>query len=146
MEQWTALGDAMQVNESIRPRRWQREALQSWNQNMSGVVRVVTGGGKTVFAYLCIEEFCSRYPDGHVIIVVPTIALLDQWYLDICEAMDLEEGDVACYSGAAQPDAPRKVNILVLNTARQVVPQIQASANRARLMSSGCTTSDPSNS
>jgi superfamily II DNA or RNA helicase len=60
-----------------QPRSWQQAALARWKDGLRGVVSVVTGGGKTVFAELCILEFLARYPDGLIFIVVPTAALLD---------------------------------------------------------------------
>ena len=41
----------------LEPRAWQKQALNVWLPNMQGVVSVVTGGGKTVFAFLCVQEF-----------------------------------------------------------------------------------------
>ena len=114
----------MQLNPSIIPRRWQAEALQVWTQELRGITRVVTGGGKTVFSYMCLARFFVKFPDGRAIIVVPTIALLDQWLLDICGATNLREVDVACYSGESLPEQPALVNILVLNTARHVAQEI----------------------
>lgn len=85
---------------------------------------VVTGGGKTVFSYLCLQKFFEKYPDGTAIIIVPTLALLDQWFVDICDATNLEESEVACFSGNFQSEAPALVNIVVLNTARTVAPKL----------------------
>ncbi len=110
----------MKLTSAIAPRRWQAEAVQAWSADLRGIVRVVTGGGKTVFSYLCLEQFFSEYPDGRAIIVVPTLALLDQWFVDICDATDLDDSDVACYSGGLRPKEPARLNIVVLNTARRV--------------------------
>ena len=91
-----------------------------WVKELRGVVRVVTGGGKTVFSYLCLQRFFEEYPGGRAIIVVPTLALLDQWFVDMCDATDLDESQVACYSGGLQSKTPARVNIIVLNTARSM--------------------------
>lgn len=95
-----------------------------WSREMHGVARVVTGGGKTVFAYLCIETFLKEFQGGRVVIIVPTVALLDQWFVDIIDSTDLHEEDIACYSGENHPQSPQKINILVLNTARKAAPEI----------------------
>ena len=124
----------MNVIPKIRPRRWQQEALKCWARDLRGVARVVTGGGKTVFAYLCIEEFLKRFPDGRVVIVVPTIALLDQWFVDICDSMDVLEEQIACYSGESHPDCPGKINILVLNTARRAGPEISEGTDQPTIL------------
>lgn len=114
----------MKLDRSIIPRRWQMQAVEAWSQELRGIVRVVTGGGKTVFSYLCLEKFFAEYPNGRAIIVVPTLVLLDQWFVDICEATDLDESDLACYSGGSRPSQPRRINIIVLNTARQIAQDL----------------------
>lgn len=119
----------MKVDKTITPRRWQSEAVGIWAQKFHGVVRVVTGGGKTVFSYLCMEKFFAKYPDGRAIIVVPTLALLDQWFVDICDATDIDESDVACYWGGSRPDQPSKINIIVLNTARHIARDLSESCS-----------------
>jgi superfamily II DNA or RNA helicase len=107
------------LNDDIEPRKWQRKALDAWAQNdMHGIAHVVTGGGKTVFSYLCIDHFLKTHPDGQITIVVPTLALLDQWAVDIVDSTNLTEDQVSCFSGQSRPAAPNKVNILVINTAR----------------------------
>ena len=110
----------LQLDPAIVPRRWQLEALEMWTKDFRGVVRVVTGGGKTVFSYLCLQKFFEEHPEGRAIIVVPTLALLDQWFIDICDATDLNESEVACYSGGVRAETPARVNIIVLNTARRM--------------------------
>ena len=65
------------------PRDWQTVALDSWRQSFRGIASVVTGGGKTIFAQMCMASFRRRYPLGRFVIVVPTLALLDQWYVSL---------------------------------------------------------------
>ncbi len=114
----------MKLNPSIAPRQWQSNALEEWRGGRRGVVQVVTGGGKTVFAYLCIASFLDDAPDGRVVIVVPTLALLDQWFVDICAATDLLESQISTYSGEGHSEAPSKINILVLDTARAIAADL----------------------
>ncbi len=80
---------ALRIQPSIKPRKWQKRALELWVGEMRGIAQVVTGGGKTVFAYLCIDEFFQKFQEGRVFIIVPTIALLDQWFVDVTATMDL---------------------------------------------------------
>ena len=70
------------------PRKWQEEAIKSWENNMSGIAKVVTGGGKTVFAGMCINKFISSGYEK-VVIIVPTTALRDQWYSIMCNSWKL---------------------------------------------------------
>ena len=114
----------MELDRSIIPRRWQIEAVKAWDKELTGIARVVTGGGKTVFSFLCLKRFFAEYPDGRAVIVVPTIALLDQWFVDFSDATDIDESEIACYSGSSKPEHPNRINILVLNTARLVAQDL----------------------
>lgn len=91
---------------------------------MRGVVSVVTGGGKTIFAFLCIDAFRRAHSDGRYIIVVPTITLLDQWYVSLQEDFGVQETDIACFSSQEKASKPGKVNLLVINTGRAMVRSI----------------------
>ena len=112
------------LDRAITPRPWQVDATRSWARELRGIAQVVTGAGKTVFSYLCLREFFGEYPDGRAIIVVPTLALLDQWFVDICDATDVDEREVACYSGVSSPERPARVNVVVLNTARRIAEDL----------------------
>ena len=98
--------------------------MDRWCQTQHGVVKVVTGGGKTVFACFCMAEFFEKYPEGRVVVVVPTTALLDQWAIDICFATDIKESEVASFSGQEKSDSLKKINIFVINTARNLVEKL----------------------
>lgn len=68
----------------MKLRKWQKEALPLWKKNKRGVVKVITGAGKTFFAIKCIQEvFNSQKDPKKVLILVPTVNLLDQWTIDI---------------------------------------------------------------
>src|SRR2546423_1489890 len=88
----------------VEPRGWQEKALAIWEKHLRGVVRVVTGGGKTIFSQFCIKAFKERYPDGRVIIVVPTTALLDQWVVSLNEDSGITPEYIACYSADEKPE------------------------------------------
>ena len=104
------------------PRKWQEEAIKSWEINMSGIAKVVTGGGKTVFAGMCINKFIST---GHerVVIIVPTTALRDQWYSIMCDSWKLSIEHIAIDRYQAVNNE-WKYLILVVNTARELVSQV----------------------
>ena len=93
---------------------------------MHGVVSVVTGGGKTVFAFLCMREFRKRYPNGRIIVVVPTVTLLDQWAVGLQHEFAVPAEEIACFSGQEKACPPRAVNVLVINTARRKVHELSA--------------------
>lgn len=109
-------------------REWQRAALAAWDEKQRGIVEVVTGGGKTVFALLCVERFWARYPDGNVVVVVPTTALADQWHVSGQEDLGMTASEIAVFSGQERPKRRSRFNIAVLNTARSAAPEIQRGA------------------
>lgn len=102
-------------------RTWQLEALDAWeNNNRRGIVRVVTGGGKTVFALSCIDR--TRPPA--TLIIVPTTALLEQWWEESANYFDLKLDEINIVTGALRFRLGT-INIVVLNTAAKLANRIQ---------------------
>ena len=104
---------------TFSPRRWQSEALAIWTEGLRGIASVVTGAGKTAFAQMCMNHFRKLYPEGRFVIIVPTSALLDQWYVSLREDFHVPAESIATYSGEGKPDRAATVNLMVVNTARQ---------------------------
>ena len=122
----------------FEPRRWQREALSAWTgAGNRGIVEVATGGGKTLFAELCIATVAHDKPDTRFVIVVPTEALLDQWYVSLREDLGAEEDEIALWSGANGAAEPRRINVMVINTARWAAPPV-ATASPTMLIVDEC--------
>jgi superfamily II DNA or RNA helicase len=97
-------------------REWQNEALLAWEAaGHQGIVEVVTGAGKTIFALSCIRKL---EPDTSLIIV-PTIALLDQWWAQVAAYFDLALDEVHVLTGNRQVRVGT-VNLAVLNTASKI--------------------------
>ena len=120
---------ASRWRENIALRDWQIEALRLWRQHFRGIVKVVTGAGKTIFAQQCMRSFHDKYIDGKSIIIVPTTALLDQWVVSLMEDLNVCESDIACFSGEDKSTSLRRVNIFVINTARNIAQFIDAGHN-----------------
>lgn len=100
----------------VELRRWQKEALALWlSNNQRGILSVVTGGGKTVFALECIAE---TRPET-TLVVVPTLALLDQWWEAACSYFNLRVDEVCVLSGRRRLCAGT-INLAVLNTAAKL--------------------------
>ena len=105
----------------LTPRGWQVEALVNWEQaNHRGIVSVVTGGGKTVFALSCIE----RIRPVATLIVVPTAALLEQWWEEAASYFDLDLDEVNIITGSLRFRLGA-INIAVLNTAAKLPERLQ---------------------
>lgn len=115
---------ARQWRLKTEPREWQMAARGRWLADHRGVASVVTGGGKTIFAFLCMEVFDREYSDGRYIILVPTITLLDQWYVSLREDFGVAESEIACFSSQEKTAKSAKINILVINTGRTMVRKL----------------------
>lgn len=94
-------------------RKWQQLALGEWMRaGNRGIASVVTGGGKTIFALACAEAI----QPVTTLVVVPTQALLDQWWEEVASYFNLSLDEVHVVTGR------RKIrsgtfNLAVLNTA-----------------------------
>lgn len=101
----------------LKPRDWQIAAIAAWEEHdHHGIVSVVTGGGKTVFALSCID----RLKPETSLIVVPTTALLEQWWEESTNYFDLALDDIHIITGNSRIRAGT-INIAVLNTAAKLV-------------------------
>jgi superfamily II DNA or RNA helicase len=97
----------------VRLRAWQEEAITAWIEaGHRGIVAVVTGGGKTVFALACVE----RLRPQTVLVVVPTVALLDQWWEEAASYFNVPLEDIHVVSGIRGMKTGT-INLAVLNTA-----------------------------
>ncbi|MBA3610224.1 MAG: DEAD/DEAH box helicase [Rubrobacter sp.] len=67
---------------ALEPRPYQREALAAWRRSgLRGVVVLPTGAGKTAVAMSAIERVGRS-----TLVVVPTLALMKQWYSILSDA------------------------------------------------------------
>lgn len=85
------------------------------DQDCRGIVSVVTGGGKTIFALACIEKVGAET----TLIVVPTIALLDQWWEEAASFFQIPLDEINIVSGRKRLRSGT-INIAVLNTASRL--------------------------
>ncbi len=97
-------------------RAWQNEALALWKtEGHKGIVEVVTGGGKTIFALSCIKEI----EVDTTLVIVPTIALLDQWWEETASffGISLDDINIVMSSGRLRSGT---INLAVLNSASKL--------------------------
>lgn len=103
-------------------RAWQRAALSKWYESSRrGVAEVVTGGGKTVFALTAIQEHLRGNVQAKVRVVVPTIALLDQWIDEIVAHGVAPEDEVGAIVGGRRRHPKARVEVGVVNSLRSGV-------------------------
>ncbi|MBE0477818.1 DEAD/DEAH box helicase [Candidatus Aerophobetes bacterium] len=106
---------------------WQKQAKKIWWENNGrGIVKVVTGAGKTVFAFSIISELynLTAYQDGSLktIIIVPTSALLDQWLVGLMDKLYVPRKDIGIFYGQKKEKLQRKSILLyVVNSARDYI-------------------------
>jgi superfamily II DNA or RNA helicase len=110
---------------SIELYRWQKEAKRAWWENGGrGIVKVVTGAGKTIFALSLISELFNSeaYRDGglRTIIVVPTTILLDQWLIEIMDKLHIPREKIGVFYGKEKENIKGKFLVIyVINSARE---------------------------
>lgn len=66
------------------PRDYQKEAFKAWvKNNYSGVFAMATGTGKTITSLNCLLNIYNKEQSYRAIILVPSIALLNQWESEV---------------------------------------------------------------
>ena len=106
----------------MKLREWQENAFPLWWAKKRGIMKVVTGGGKTVFAIHCLKKYLEEEPDKTILIVVPSIALLDQWYEGI--SLNFDSKDIALNGGGEQIEQISKVCITTIDSLKNIINKI----------------------
>lgn len=102
----------------MKPYKWQEECLKEWEKKTRiGYIEAVTGAGKTYLALFAFQHLRLLFPKTKTIIVVPRVALANQW-----KQIFLKNGffssEVAVRSGGVKDSIDKKIIIYVINTAR----------------------------
>ncbi len=96
---------------SVQPRPYQRDALRNWLANNGrGVVVLPTGAGKTVVAFMALEQVPVR-----TLVVVPTIDLLRQWRAGLVSKAGVPEDEVGVVGGGER--TPRALTVMTYDSA-----------------------------
>ncbi|MFN4241662.1 MAG: DEAD/DEAH box helicase [Tepidisphaerales bacterium] len=115
---------------------WQRECAQRWlDGGRRGIVKVVTGGGKTVFAQHLIERLHNEQDAQlRVAVVVPTIVLMEQWVESLRSGSNLPPDAIGAMGGGRNDAFSERVRILVcvINSAARHLPAAVRSADIGR--------------
>ena len=124
------------IPEDVSLYDWQRECLPLWLTQGRGTVKVATGGGKTLFALAAAQALQNQQePDLRLVIVVPTIPLMWQWYDEILRG-NIPSSAIALMGGGQELPPPSNIRILVcvLNSARDRLPDLARRTNWSRRM------------
>jgi len=130
-ERWSLL-------HGVALREWQEDCREQWfKAGKRGVIKVVTGAGKTVLACSIVERLQNtEVPQLRVAIVVPTVVLLDQWYGVLTGQGNLPPRMVGRLGGGWQDTFDDGVRILVcvLNSAAAKLPKMSAGLSAPLLL------------
>ncbi len=83
---------------------WQKDCVDRWfKEGHRGTIKVVTGGGKTLLALAAAERLQqTEQADLRLVIVVPTIVLMHQWYEELLENGNLPASAIGRLGGGHQ--------------------------------------------
>jgi len=105
---------------------WQNECVDVWEKKGAGIVKVVTGAGKTILALEALSRVNNINQGGNIknFIVVPTVALMQQWRDAILKKFrGIEEDKIGLYCGEEQGNYEQDlIQIYVVNSARKYLP------------------------
>ena len=102
-------------------RKWQLEAFAKFEENgHRGIVEVATGGGKTIFALMCFAELLKEGTIKKLVVVVPTVALADQWLVNFEVDLGLDSLETAVLTSTSSEIHLRTANVIVINSARNL--------------------------
>jgi superfamily II DNA or RNA helicase len=106
---------------------WQEGCVEQWfHSGRRGVIKVVTGAGKTILALAIAERLqSSECPTLRVAIVVPTIVLLEQWREEFESRSNLPAEAIGLMGGGHNDGFNERIRILicVLNSAAKKLPK-----------------------
>ncbi len=106
----------------MKLREWQEKAFPLWWSKKRGIVKVVTGGGKTFFAIHCLKKYLEENPEKLALIVVPSIALLDQWYENLSQ--EFRNKEISLNGGGEQTNQITKICISTIDSMKNIIDQV----------------------
>jgi superfamily II DNA or RNA helicase len=109
----------------LKLREWQETAFPLWWNRKRGIVKVVTGGGKTVFAIHCLKQYLEENPSNSILIVVPSIALLDQWYEGLLQSYDANQ--LSLNGGGEYLEELSMITISTIDSVKNIIDKFDAS-------------------
>jgi len=108
----------------LKLRQWQEKAFPLWWAKKRGIVKVVTGGGKTVFAIHCLTKYLKEQKDNSIFIIVPSIALLDQWYEGLQKTFG--DRDISLNGGGEHLENISKITISTIDSVKNIIHKFNA--------------------
>ncbi len=107
---------------------WQKECMARWfGGEFKGIVKVVTGGGKTLLALAIAERLQNeKVSELRLAIIVPTIVLMNQWYDEFLAKGNLPAEAISRLGGGYKEEfgKDKRVLISVLASAHKMLPEL----------------------
>ena len=107
---------------------WQNDAVAAWMRgdgsgSYRGTLEIFTGGGKTLLALQCAANVAKLTDGFRVIVIVPTVALAQQWEDAVLRFTTIDPSRVHRIAGPTTKAkiAAARVAILVINTAAKTL-------------------------
>lgn len=129
----TPIPDTWKLTKGIEAHPWQHQCILKWRKKKGrGTAKVVTGAGKTVLALLIAEHLQNTEDqDLCVVILVPTIVLMHQWYDALLKHGNLPAEAIGRLGGGYDEDFgdSRRILITVLASASAQLPKLVKEAN-----------------
>ena len=115
-----------EIRERFSLEPWQEQAVSAWLTGKDarlgprhGILDIYTGAGKTVVALGAMAAISAEAPETKFAVVVPTIALAEQWVAAVSERTSLPAARIGMVGGAQSDTFARKdVLVYVLASAR----------------------------
>lgn len=128
----SGLPEKWELTRGLELRSWQKECVDQWfTRGGRGVIKVVTGAGKTILAIALVERLQqTQAADLRVAIVVPTIVLLEQWREELLSRSNLPASAIGLLGGGEDAEFNERTRIIigVLNSASRKLPDLVKSA------------------
>lgn len=121
-----------QLTKGVEPHGWQRECIAKWFKKGRGTAKIVTGAGKTLLALLIAELLQNTVDtDLRVVVIVPTIVLMHQWFDVILEGSNIPANAIARLGGGYDEGFQdgKRILIAVLASASERLPRLAKEAN-----------------
>ncbi len=116
-----AVPERWELTRGIGLHEWQKKCVSEWfDAGRRGVLKVVTGAGKTILALAIAERLQNiDRPSLRVAIVVPTVVLLNQWLEELSSRSNLPAAAIGLMGGGHSGSFTAGVRVLicVLNSA-----------------------------
>ena len=106
----------------MKLREWQEKAFPLWWAKKRGIIKVVTGGGKPFFAIHCLKQYLEDDPKKNILIVVPSIALLDQWYESLSQ--EFKSKEISLNGGGEQTNGLKKICITTIDSLKNIIEEV----------------------